>query len=75
MQREMLGKQDDFHDLRQMFMEADADYSGFLTIDELFNCIQSMGLQVTMEDVTKLMAEVDMDKDAKLDINEFITFM
>ena len=75
MQNEVLSKEDEFLDLRAKFLEADTDYSGFLTIDELYNCLSSMGAAVEIEDVVKLMAEIDMDKNAKLDIDEFLSLM
>ena len=75
MQKEILSNGDELYDLRQMFMEADEDYSGFLTVDELQKCLTNLGANVSLEEVEKLLTEVDFDKDAKLDINEFIALM
>lgn len=35
----------------------------------------NLGANVSLEEVEKLLTEVDFDKDAKLDINEFIALM
>ena len=53
-------------------MEADTDFSGFITIDELYEIIKGMGANVTEEDVIGLMSEADQDKNGKLDIDEFV---
>jgi Ca2+-binding EF-hand superfamily protein len=63
MQKELINNEDQFHDLRQKFLEADVDYSGFLTIDEFYNCLRSMGADVSVQEVVNLMAQLDVDGD------------
>ena len=62
-------------ELRSIFLEADVDGSGFLSIDELWNAIRKMGAEVDLEDVVKLMSELDIDRTGELDVDEFISLL
>jgi Ca2+-binding EF-hand superfamily protein len=62
-------------DLRAMFLEADIDHSGTLSIDEIYSVILKLGAEVTMEELVELMNEIDVDRDGSLDIDEFIALM
>jgi Ca2+-binding EF-hand superfamily protein len=61
-------------DLRRIFREADADYSGFLDVVELAEAIKRMGATITPDEVANLMSEADHDRNMQLDIEEFVTF-
>lgn len=63
MQEELFQQEDRVEDLRARFLEADVDYSGFLSVDELWNVLQKMGADVSHEDVIQLMSEIDVDRD------------
>ena len=56
-------------------MEADTDYSGYLSINELWQALKKQGADVTLDEVCQLMAEIDIDRDGQLDIDEFISLM
>jgi Ca2+-binding EF-hand superfamily protein len=60
--------------LRAKFREADADYSGFLSVDEFYACLLNMGCGVTRQEVCDLFLEFDADMNMKLDIDEFVRF-
>lgn len=75
MKEDLITRQNQQEDLRQRFIEADTDYSGFLTVDQLWNLMTNMGALVTMDEVIELMAEIDVDRNGRLDIQEFISLM
>lgn len=58
-----------------MFLEADTDYSGFLSVGELYNIFKKIGADVTEDDIIELMTEIDVDRNGELDIDEFISLM
>ena len=43
--------------LRKLFTEADTDYSGFLTADELYGVFLKLKIDVKFEEMIELMAE------------------
>jgi len=63
MQEELVNQEERVEDLRAKFLEADTDYSGFLSVDELWALLLKMGADVTHEDVVQLMSEIDVDRD------------
>ena len=63
MQEELVNQEERVEDLRAKFLEADVDYSGFLSVDELWGLLSKMGADVSHEDVVQLMSEIDVDRD------------
>lgn len=62
-------------DLRAMFIEADIDHSGTLSVDEIYSVLLKMGAEVTFDELIELMNEIDVDRNGELDIDEFIALM
>ena len=58
-----------------MFLEADIDHSGTLSVDEIYSVILKIGAEVSMEELIELMNEIDVDRDGELDIDEFVALM
>lgn len=58
-------------DLKEMFYALDADGNGTITIEELRDGIQKMGMEVP-EDLMKIMSEVDSDGSGEIDYSEFL---
>lgn len=75
MKDELLSHDDNLEDLRAMFLDADIDHSGTLSLDELYSVIMKMGAEVSMDELVQLMSEIDVDKDGTLDIDEFMSMM
>jgi len=75
MKDELLSQEDNLEDLRAMFLDADIDHSGTLSIDEIYSVILKLGAEVSLEELTELMNEIDVDRDGTLDIDEFVSFM
>lgn len=71
----MLQKKDNIQDLREMFMKADIDGSGFLDVGELYAAFKEKGAEITEDELANLMAEIDIDKNCMIDIDEFISLM
>jgi len=71
----MLTSEDNVEATRALFREADIDYSGYLTADEVWNVLIKQGVDVEFEDLVLLMDEFDMDGDQGLDIDEFVAMM
>lgn len=53
-------------------MEADTDFSGKLSIDELKEAIKEMGAKVSDDEIINIMLEADHDRNGELDIDEFV---
>lgn len=60
---ELVSKESSVEDIRSMFKEADTDYSGFLSIDEMYVCMLKMGVNVAREEIIKLFMEFDINGD------------
>lgn len=75
MKEELLSQEESLEDLRSMFLDADIDHSGTLTIDEIYSVILKLGAKVTEKELVELMNEIDVDRDGSLDIDEFIALM
>jgi Ca2+-binding EF-hand superfamily protein len=60
---QLLAQEDNVEDMRQVFLEADVDYSGYLSVSELWAALKKKGADVTLNDVIELMAEIDVDRD------------
>jgi hypothetical protein len=58
-----------------MFLEADTDFSGYLSAKELFMVMLKNGIQITMEELIDLITEFDHDDNAEIDIDEFVQMM
>ena len=72
---ELLAKKDNIQDLKQIFLKHDVDGSGHLDVGELYVAIKSMGADISEDELANLMAEIDVDKNSFVDIDEFINLM
>ena len=75
MKDELLNQEDNLEDLRAMFLDADIDHSGTLSVDEIYSVMLKLGAEVSIEELVELMNEIDVDRDGTLDIDEFIALM
>ena len=60
-------------DLKKVFDKIDQDKSGYIEADELQAALKMAGKPHSDRAVAKMMAEHDVDKNGKLDIDEFVT--
>ena len=60
---------------KQAFKEMDADGSGELTIDELYEGLRKAGCGMSKEEVMRIVDTVDSSKDRRLTYNEFKELM
>ena len=58
-----------------MFKDADTDYSGYLTSDEIYTVLLKNGIDLEYDELVELMNEFDASGDARLDIDEFVSMM
>ncbi|CAD7699180.1 unnamed protein product [Ostreobium quekettii] len=58
--------------LHDLFIQLDADRSGGLSHEELSKGLRAQGYNLSDEEVTQLMAEVDVDGNGCVDFNEFM---
>lgn len=75
MQEELLQQEESLEDFRALFLDADIDHSGTLSVDEIYSVIKKMGATVTLDEIIELMNEIDVDRNGELDIDEFIALM
>jgi Ca2+-binding EF-hand superfamily protein len=60
---ELVAGDDHLEDMRAKFREADTDYSGFLSVDEFYACLLSMGTDVSRQEVVNMFTEFDVNQD------------
>lgn len=75
MQNRLLEQDDKIEEFRAMFKDADVDYSGYLTSDEVYTVLLKHGFDLEFEELVELMNEFDASGDARLDIDEFVAMM
>lgn len=75
MQNRLLEQDDRIEDFRAMFRDADTDYSGYLSADEVFTVLLKNGIDLSFDELVQLISEFDVSGDAQLDIDEFVTMM
>ncbi|RWS08896.1 hypothetical protein B4U79_05571, partial [Dinothrombium tinctorium] len=69
-------KEDDIEgDLRAAFRVFDKDNNGFITREELCSALNMMGETLTESDIDFLLNESDIDKDGRIDYEEFIRML
>ncbi len=62
--------------LRRAFSFFDKDKNGKITVEEMANVLRSDDkLMISNDDIAKLIAEVDQNKDQIIDYNEFLLLM
>ena len=66
---------DQRNDFQDIFDQFDKDKDGMITARELANAMYSMGQMPTDDEVNAMIEEVDLNKDGKIDLDEFITLM
>ncbi|CAF3826258.1 unnamed protein product [Rotaria magnacalcarata] len=59
-------------ELREAFRLFDRDNSGYITISELKQVMLNMGEKLNQEELEDMMREADVNKDGKLDYQEFV---
>jgi len=62
MQNELNSQQKSLEELKGVFLDADIDGSGYLSVDELYQAVRKIGADVELEDVIDLMSELDVDR-------------
>merc|ERR1712228_625358 len=58
-------------DMKSVFTEFDTDGGGSICNVELQNALKSMGQELTMDEVDKLIEEIDVNGDGEVDFEEF----
>ena len=55
-----------------MFLKADADYSGLLSLEELHLGIRDMGADVTQDQLADMLSDFEIERDGQIDMDTFI---
>ena len=63
MQEAYLRTEDNTEDLRAIFLKADADYSGLLSLEELHLAIRDLGADVTQEQLAEMLSDFEIERD------------
>ena len=76
----MVNKADDYalslKDIESAFKEFDKDRSGFIEVDELRDLMMNLvGKKLTKQEIQAMMQLADINKDGKIDYDEFVTMM
>ena len=62
-------------ELQDIFDQFDKDKDGKISGKELANAMESMGQNPTDEEINEMMREVDLNRDGKIDFDEFMAIM
>lgn len=75
--RSIMDENDDEDDMRDAFNVFDQDGDGFITVEELKSVMGSLGLKQgkTLEDCKKMIVQVDVDGDGRINYKEFLQMM
>lgn len=74
MSKQFLEK-DTEEDLRETFEALDKDGNGFLSAFELRQILQTLGINLSDEEVFEMVAEADIDGDGKVNFEEYMTIL
>uniref|UniRef100_A0AC35U2C9 EF-hand domain-containing protein n=1 Tax=Rhabditophanes sp. KR3021 TaxID=114890 RepID=A0AC35U2C9_9BILA len=66
---------EELSEYKQVFDMFDADRSGAIGLDELEIAIRDLGIESTVEDLKKIIEEVDKRGNQQIDFDEFCEFM
>ena len=66
---------DPVKEIKDLFKLYDKDGNGQISTSEIGSLLFSMGREVTPQEITKMIEEIDKDKSGFVDINEFINYM
>ena len=61
--------------LRAAFKHFDTNGDGIISLEELNNAIGTGGLQVSKEEIQRVLAEVDKDGNGEIDYDEFVDML
>ena len=64
MQNRLLEQDDRIEDFRAMFKDADTDYSGYLSADEVYTVMLKNGIDLSYDELIELINEFDVSGDA-----------
>lgn len=65
----------DIEDLSDLFEQIDVNNDGVLTVDEFEKALNRQGTYVSSSELRQILKKVDMDKNGKINFNEFIASM
>ena len=66
---------DSEEELLEAFKVFDRDGNGFITSHELRNIMNSLGENLTPEEIEEMIKEADLDNDGQIDYEEFVKMM
>ena len=75
MEKRLFEHDEGIEQFRAIFRDADIDYSGHLSADEVYSCLLSNGIDLSFDELCELISEFDVDSDGKLSIDEFVAMM
>lgn len=75
--RSIMDERDEEEDMREAFNVFDQNGDGFITVDELRSVLASLGFKQgrTAEECRKMISQVDVDGDGKVNFTEFRQMM
>lgn len=62
-------------EIKEAFESIDTDNSGYLEINELLSAVNSLGLDNNANEINRIMTSLDLNKDGKISLEEFISLI
>lgn len=72
---QMQACQHDLEEAKRIFDKFDKDNNGYITKKELKKAMRNLGQKMSAEEVHKMLADMDTDKNGTIDFEEFCKFI
>ena len=66
---------DQLHEVQTAFHQFDGNRNGFITADELRQCLQRFHIQYNDFDIQRVLSEMDANRDGQVSYDEYMNFM
>jgi Ca2+-binding EF-hand superfamily protein len=66
---------DELFEIQTAFHEIDGNHNGYITCEEMCECLQRFHIRVNNFDVKRVLSQMDSNRDGQVSYDEFMTYM